>query len=134
MATNRLQQQIQQAAYRLVVWQLAGVIILSFLALLFSGIKSGYSVFAGGLCYGLPNLVFAWAVFKFAGAKQMTQFMVAFFFGELMKLVLSAILFISVVNSLPVSLLSVFVGFIGAIVSFWIVSIVQFSKPKGVAR
>jgi ATP synthase protein I len=119
---------IQHKAYRIVCWQLAGVLLLTLFALVFVGVEQGLSVLAGGLAYGLPNLFFVWRVFRYAGAQQMTQFAAAFFAGEMFKLILSGILFVLVVKYLPVSLLSVLVGFIGAIVSFWIVCMWQFSK------
>lgn len=129
-----LKKKIQNEAYTIVGWQLAGVFLLATIALIFKGILSGYSVLAGGLCYGLPNLFFVWRVFRYAGAQQMTQFMAAFFMGEAFKLILSGILFLLVVKHLPVSLLSVLVGFVGAIISFWIVCMWHFSKKKGAGK
>lgn len=128
-AANPLQQKIQGTAYKMVAWQLAGVLFLSLLILLISNLKAAYSAFAGGMAYGLPNLIFVWFVFKYTSAKQMAQFMAAFFFGEFFKLILSAVIFVWLVNTLAFSLLSMLVGYVGAIVSFWIVCIVQFSKP-----
>jgi ATP synthase protein I len=126
--TKPLNKLIQSKAYKIVFWQLAGVALLAAISLLIKGVDIGFSVLAGGLCYGIPNLVFVWRVFRYAGAQQMTQFMAAFFAGEALKLILSGILFIMVVKTLAVSLLSVLVGFAGAIVSFWIVCMWQFSK------
>ena len=128
MASQPLSKLIQNKAYRIVFWQLVGVLLLSIIALLISGITSGFSVLLGGLAYGIPNLLFVWRVFRYAGAQQMTQFAAAFFAGEAFKLILGGILFLIIVKTLPVSLLSVLVGFIGAIVSFWIVCMWQFSK------
>lgn len=127
---SRLQQIVQGQAYQIVYWQLAGVFALAFVSLPFSGVTSAFSVLCGGLCYGLPNLIFVWRVFRYAGAQQMTQFMSAFFFGEMLKLLFSGILFLLVVKYLPVSLLSVLVGFAGAIVLFWIVCMWRFSKQE----
>lgn len=126
MTNKKLSQRIQKEAYGLVVWQLVGVFILAAIAFLLSGMMSGISVIAGGMAYGLPNLIFVWRVFRFAGAKQMSQFVTAFFMGEAIKLALSAILFLVIVKYLPVSLLSTLVGFIGAIISFWIVCMLHF--------
>lgn len=128
MAVKSLKKRVRHQACSLVLWQLAGVAILALLGLALGGTKSGFSVFAGGMTYGLPNLIFVWVVFSFAGAQQMTQFMAAFFAGEMAKLVISAILFLVIVKYLPVSLLSTLVGFIGAIVSFWIVCMWHFSR------
>lgn len=130
MATLSLRQLVQHQAYRIVVWQLAGVAILAMLALIVSGVTNGLSVLAGGLAYGLPNLVFVWRVFRFVGAQEMTQFLTAFFAGEALKLILSAILFLFIVKYLPVSLLSTLVGFVGAIVSFWVACMWHFSRQN----
>lgn len=127
---NKLQRIIQQQAYQIVYWQLAGVALLALLTLPIAGMIPAFSVLCGGLCYGFPNLVFVWRVFRYAGAQQMTQFMSAFFFGEMIKLIFSGILFLLVVKYLPVSLLSVLVGFAGAIVMFWIVCMWRFSKQE----
>src|SRR5579872_3514656 len=120
MVTKTLQALVQNKAYRIVKFQLIGVIVLAFIALILRGTTSGFSVLAGGLAYVLPNLIFVWRVFRYARASQMTQFMAAFFIGEMIKLVLAAILFLMIVKTLPVSLLSELVGFAGAIVSFWL--------------
>ena len=127
MTATPLRKMIQLEAYQLVLWQLACVCGIAVIACLLCGIISGYSVLAGGLAYGIPNLLFVWRVFRYAGAQQMTQFM-ALLFGEMIKLILSGILFLLIVKYLPVSLLSVLVGFVGAIVSFWIVCMWRFSK------
>ena len=62
------------------------------------------------------------------------MFMAAFFVGEMLKLFISAILFLLIVKYLPVSLLSVLVGFAGAIIAFWIVCVRHFSQPVGVVK
>lgn len=128
MASQALNKLVQNEAYRIVFLQLTGVIVLAFLALLLNGTTSGFSVLLGGLAYGLANLLFVWRVFRYSRAAQMTQFVLAFFLGEMLKLVLSAVLFLMIVKYLPVSLLSVLVGYIGAIVSFWIVCFSLFTK------
>ena len=120
MVTKTLQALVQNKAYRIVKFQMAGVIVLSLIALILCGITCGYSVLLGGLAYVLPNLLFVWRVFRYASPSQMTQFMAAFFIGEMIKLALAAFLFLMIVKTLPVSLLSELVGFCGAIVSFWI--------------
>ena len=130
MTAQPLQKQIQNQAYQIVSKQLFGVVALSLLALAFYGVKSGFSVLAGGMIYILPNFLFVWRVFRYSKPQEMQRFMIAFSFGEMAKLIFSAILFLLIVKYLPVSLLSILVGFIGAIVSFWIVCMMQFCKTK----
>lgn len=119
---------VQQQAYAIVYWQLAGVVALALCTLLIAGTHEAFSVLAGGLTYCLPNLLFVWRVFRYAGAHQMHQFMAAFFIGEMIKLFLSGILFLLVVKYWSVSLLSVLVGFAGAIVLFWVVCFWRFAR------
>lgn len=121
MAKNILRKKVQAEAYYLVVWQSACVLILAIIALIIRGKIDGLSVLLGGLAYCLPNLIFVWRVFRYAGAHQMVAFLAAFFIGEMLKLILSGFLFLLIVKYLPHSLLSVLIGYIGAIVSFWIV-------------
>lgn len=134
MTTNPLRTRIQREAYSLVLKQLAGIFICAAIALLLNGKTSAYSVIAGGMAYGLPNLFFVWLVFRFTSAQQMHQFLAAFFLGETLKLIFSGILFLLIVKYLSVSLLSVLVGFVCAIVSFWIVCMVHFSKQQSTAN
>jgi ATP synthase protein I len=134
MANSALQTKVQNEAYRIVLYQLAGVVVLALIMTIIGGMNVGYAAFAGGMAYGLPNLFFVWAVFRFVRVDQMTQFVFAFFVGEMLKLLASAFLFILIVKNLPVSLLSTLAGFIGAIIAFWIVCMWHFSQPKGEAK
>lgn len=130
MSHPALRKLIQHQAYRLVFLQLAGIVLLAMCALLLVGPSSGLSVLAGGLAYGLPNLYFVWRVFRYSGAQEMTKFVAAFFAGEAFKLILSAILFLVIVKYLPVGLLSTLVGFVGAMVAFWVACMWHFSRQK----
>jgi ATP synthase protein I len=130
MAALTLRKLVQNQAYRIVFLQLAGVIVLTCIALILRDTKSSLSVLLGGLAYVVPNFIFVWRVFRFVGAQQMTLFVAAFFLGETLKLILSAVLFVIIVKYLPVSLLSMLIGYIGAIVSFWIACFWLFSHAQ----
>lgn len=128
MASTALKTIIQRQALSVVIWQIICVLFLSVCAYLIYDANIGFSVLAGGMAYGFANLIFVWRVFRYAGAQEMNKFAAAFMAGEAMKLILSAILFLVIVKYLPVSLLSVLIGFIGAIVAFWLVCMWKFSK------
>lgn len=130
MATKPLNKIVQHQAYQIVLYQLIGIVVLTVLAIPFGGLANSFSLLLGGLAYCLPNIVFVWRVFRYAGAHQMAQFMASFFVGEALKLILSAVLVVIIVKNMPVNLLSVLIGFIGAIVLFWIACIGYFSKRK----
>lgn len=133
MPAKSLQKLVQNQAYRIVMLQLGGVLLIALIGLLFGGPISAFSILAGGSTYVLPNFVFVWLVFRYVGARQMNMFVTAFFFGEMVKLFVSSILFVIVVKYLSVSLLSVLIGLFGAMVSFWVASIIVFSAKRGVA-
>lgn len=128
MAAKSLKKIIQHQAYRLVFWQLIGVVIMACLTVLVLGLPTGLGILSGGMAYGLPNVLFVFCVFRYTGAQQMTQFVAAFFVGEMIKLFTSALLVVIAVKLLPVSMLSVLMGLIVAIIAFWIVCIVHFSS------
>ena len=132
MATNTLRKLIQHQAYFIVLWQLVGVAVLSLATLFIAGLYHAYSVLLGGMAYGFANLIFVWRVFRYVGAQQMNQFIVAFFLGEMLKLILSAVLVLIIVKYLAVSLLSLLMGFVGAIISFWLVCMWYFSSKRPV--
>lgn len=126
MTITPYKKNIRQKAYRIVFWQLGGVVLLALIVLTVGNASRGFSVLVGGMAYGLPNLAFAWCAFRYVDAADMSKFLGTFFAGETCKLVLSAILFLLIVKWLPVSLLFVLIGYIGAIVAFWIVCIGHF--------
>ncbi len=132
MATE-LDKSIQTEAYKLVFWQLIVTMGLALVLLILQGIQSGFSALLGGLAYCVPNIVFVWRVFKTASVRAAKQFMLAFFAGEMLKLFCSAILFLLIVKYLPVTLISLLIGYIGAIVAFWIVSAFFVMRQQGVA-
>ncbi len=127
---SSLRNRVQKEAYYLVLLQLAGVCFIALMGLIFFSAKIGLSILAGGLAYSLPNLIFVWRVFRYVGAQQMTRFMTAFFFGEMLKLIFSGIFVLMVVKTMPISLSSVLVGFVGAIISFWFACMWYFSQQS----
>lgn len=113
---------VKNNAYKLVYWQIIMVMVLALILFLLQGIKSGASTLLGGFAYALPNWVFVWRVFSYSNARAAKKFIIAFFAGEAFKLIISGILFVLAVKFLPVCILPLLIGFIGAIVAFWAVS------------
>lgn len=129
MPAQSLKNRVKTKAYRLVLGQLGGVLALSLIIFILKDKNSALSVLLGGLAYTLPNLIFVCFVFRYVGAREMGKFLAAFMGGEALKLLLSAILFLMIVKTVPVSLLFTLVGWIGAIVSFWITSFRYVARP-----
>lgn len=125
---------IKKEAYQIIYWQLILIIGLALVLFLLRGVQSGFSALLGGLAYWLPTLLFVWRVFARTTARAAKQFLVAFVAGEAIKLVLSAVLFVLIVKNMPVNVLPVLAGFVGAVVSFWIASLILLTKHEEVNR
>ena len=123
---------IKKEAYRIIYWQLILIMGLALVLFILQGIQNGVSALLGGLAYWLPTLLFVWRVFARATARAAKQFLMVFIAGEGIKLLLSAVLFVLIVKTLSVNVLSVLAGFVGAVVSFWIVSLVLLTRQQGV--
>lgn len=126
-----MNQSVKNNAYKLVYWQIIMVMMLALILFLLQGMKSGISALLGGLAYALPNFVFVWRVFAYASARLAQKFVIAFFAGEAFKLIISGILFILAVKFLPVTVLPLLIGYIGAILAFWASSFYFISQQQG---
>ena len=122
---------IKKEAYQIIYWQLILIVGLALVLFLLQGMKSGLSALLGGLAYWLPTLLFVWRVFARATVRAAKQFLISFIAGEGIKLLLSAGLFVLIVKNMPVDLLSVLAGFIGAVVAFWVASMVLLTRHEG---
>jgi ATP synthase protein I len=123
---------IKKQAYQIIYWQLILIMGLAVTLFLLQGIRSGVSTLLGGLAYWLPTLLFVWRVFARTTARAAKQFLISFVAGEGIKLFLSAVLFVLIVKNMPVNVVSVLVGFVGAVVSFWVASMILLTRHEGV--
>ena len=87
---------------------------------LLQGKQKGWSAISGGLTYWIPTAIFMWRVSAHTGARAAMKFMMAFFAGEFVKLMLSAVMFAMAVKYLSTDMLYGLIGLIGAILAFWI--------------
>lgn len=125
---------VKKELYRIISLQLLLILALSLILFFLHGIKSGMSAMLGGLAYWLPALFFVYRVFAKTSTRAAKEFVMRFFAGEAFKLLLSAVIFVLIVKYLPVAVLSVLAGYIGAIVAFWIAAIVYLSRQAGASE
>lgn len=105
---------------RIVLLQMAAVLIVALVAASLSGFSAGISALFGGLCCAVPNAFFALRLYigtkKPGGANPMT-----FFFGEFTKIALTIALMAAVVTLYPdVNWLAFLVAFIVVLKSYFI--------------
>ncbi len=108
----------------LLIYQLAGCVLLSAAALAF-GLTPAYSVLLGGLICVVPNCYFAYRTFKFRGARAAREIVRSFYAGEAGKLALTALLFAAVfIGVKPLNPLALFAGFCLVQMIGWIVPLI----------
>ena len=128
----------------LLVYQLAGCVVLSAVALVIArlfvgdpvdptvgltapgtGFVLAYSVLLGGLICLVPNCYFAYRMFKFQGARAAREIVRSFYAGEAGKLALSALMFAAVfIGVRPLNPLALFAGFCLIQLVGWVVPLV----------
>ena len=119
---TRLTNLIRVQLSKMLRWQLVIIIGLAIMVGVIKGMSKGWAVCLGGLAYWLPTVMFFWCVSAFTGARAATRFIIAFFAGETVKLILSCVLFLVALRYCQTYLLYQLIGFMSAIVGFWIVS------------
>jgi ATP synthase protein I len=107
-------------ASKIVMAQIAIVVIFALIAWGAYSAETALSVILGGLACVLPSAYFARRFFFSTDARAAKQIIRSFYIGEMIKLLLTGILVIVFVRYFPVSLLPFFVGFAGAQFGFWL--------------
>ncbi len=116
-------QPYRRQAYKLVLLQIAVVLGLFVGWWLFKDIKAGYSALLGGLACVIPSLYFVKKLFS-SKERSMKKIMFDFYIGEFSKLLLSAVLLVLIFKYLPVKLIPLITGFIGAYMAIWLAPLV----------
>ena len=111
----------KKAALRLIRLQVLVTVVLAFVFLLLSGVQFFYSALLGGLLCGcFPSYLFTRYVFRDASAQAAAQTMQRFYVGQVLKLVASGVLFISVIKYLPVNSLALLIGLAVSVFAVWL--------------
>lgn len=121
----------RRMAYAFVGVQLASMLVVTLLSL-FASIAASRSAFLGGLAIVIPSGFFAFWLFRVTSARAARKIVKAFYVGEIAKILLSAILAAIFVNSLHVELVPFGIGFVAALVGFWIApALVRMDVSRG---
>ncbi len=126
----KLTDQGRQAVNRLVAFQALLVVFMTITGFVLGGMKAGVSACVGGVSFVAPNAVFGYAAFLFAGARQAKMVVYAFFFGEVMKMVLTIVILAVALQVMDVSAVIVLVCYVIALCSQWLAPLF-FRKTDG---
>lgn len=119
--------QSRQQALAVVLIQLGLATVLSALFLLFSGWQSALSVFIGGSISAAANFIMIRIMFAGWTANSPKGAQRAFYVAEIMKLVVSIVLFILVILFMSPMPAQLMIGFSASVMVYWVALI--FSRP-----
>lgn len=108
----------RQAAYKMVLVQLALSVVLGIVGFLFSA-KIALSLFVGAIIVVIANFIFATIVFRKSGAQAAEQVKKGFAIGESIKFLLIVVLLIVAYTLLPVMPDKLLIGFCVLVISQW---------------
>lgn len=104
--------------------------VVALLVWLVAGVTAGFSAAIGVLIAWLPNLYFAYRVFRFSGARAARAIVRSFYAGEAGKLVLTALLFgVAFALVRPLQPLALFGGFFLAQCAGWLAPLFVRTEP-----
>lgn len=126
-------QAVRAKAYGLLGLQLIAVIVLA-LCWGFAGTRSTTSALLGGLACILPNFYFAYRFFTSFHSRDIKKILKAFYWGECIKLLLSASLVIIIISEIKVNILPFFTGFIGAHIGYWLAPLTAVTNAVAVKK
>lgn len=104
-------QSVRQQAFRLlwVQWALVALAVVLTAGIL--NLKSAGALGLGGLAALLPHTYFAWKFFREGGASAMKRILSAFYGGEVLKLLLTALLVVLIWRFFKPEMLPFLIGF-----------------------
>jgi len=116
-------QPFRAKAYKLIYLQIAVVLLLFFGFWLFKNIQAGYSAILGGLACVIPSIYFVRKLFS-SYQRSPQKIVLDFYVAEFIKLFLSSILLVLIFKFLPVKLVALVSGYIGAYLAIWLVPLI----------
>ena len=116
---NSATRSARHIAYRLVGLQALVVLIIA-AGWLLGGLLEALSALLGGAACVIPSLYFARRFFATTSAREARKIITAFYLGELVKLALSGVMVVLIIMLIPVAIVPVITGFVGAQFGFWL--------------
>lgn len=121
-------QKPRKEVYKIIYLQIITVLLAAIIWLFFKGKYEFASTLLGGICWIIPSFYFVKKTFNIRAAQkntaQLGNLAKRFFIGEVLKLLLSAVLIILCLKFLPIILLPFLSGFIIAVMSLWLMPLI----------
>jgi ATP synthase protein I len=104
---------------RLWFLQVGVILLLTAIAAVITDAVAAKSVLLGGIVYMIPNVYFAFKLFKYQGARAARQIVNSFYKGEALKMILTMVLFALVFATGKVNGLAFFTAYMAMFVTHW---------------
>lgn len=103
-------------AFAVLRWQLITGLLIGLILWLLRDPVAGYSGLLGGLIALVPNAYFAYRVFRYSGARSARAIVREMYSGEAGKLILTAVLFVTVLMAVkPLEVAALFGGYLAVL-------------------
>lgn len=116
--TKLVVKSLKHQTNKIVLVQLAFVAVLAVVFLMINSSRAALAVLCGGLVYILPGYFYAARLFSNVSPHAIVRIMFVFYLGEVLKLIISIGLFITLLNIFSFPLLPYFLGYLLAALSF----------------
>ncbi len=116
--------------YRVLLIQLIINVIISGLWIIFSYPQAVISALLGGAVWFFPTICFVLIFMLRRKERSPVQILIDFYLGEFVKLIFSFILIFLVIKFYPLSILPFLSGYLGAVLSIWILLFFELVAEK----
>lgn len=122
--------QLRREAFRLAGWQVGLTALIAAISWLLGGPGSALSAAAGGGIGTLAGLYQSLRMFSVDASEDPSRFLRAVYVGQVVKLLLTAALFILVIKTLSVEFLPLIIGYAATFTVYWMALKTGFPRVK----
>lgn len=110
----------RRSAFRSLGWQSLTAVLAGLLGLLAGGVRTGTAAFLGGAIVTAASLVLTVGVFGGSVTRDPQFFLMRLMLGEMLKLMVTAILFVVAIVVFKAAFGPMLLGFVAALVANWV--------------
>jgi ATP synthase protein I len=110
----------RRGAFKALGLQFLAALLAGVLGLLIGGVRAGEGALTGGLIVTAANLVLTGGVFGGRASRDPQFFLTRMLMGEMLKLFVTAVLFVVAIVVLKAAFGPMMLGFVAALAAYWI--------------
>lgn len=125
MLSKTILTKLRSLAFSYIYAQVLVILLITGLLFLLSKSHAALSFLYGGFICIMPNAYFAHKLFKRTGAQAAREIVTSFYVAEVVKFIITIILFAVAFKFLDVNKLALFIGYLVAQFSFWFTALIR---------